>query len=385
MLRITSGATLTESGWSSADVLISGAGVIAGESCASSATLDASGLLVLPGIVDIHGDAFERQIMPRPGVIFDLRTALLETDRQLAANGVTTAYHGVTCSWEPGLRSIETSRSFLRALTDLRRDLKVDTRFHLRHETFNLEAEAEVRAWLEAGLVHALAFNDHMRGILRGGGVKASKIAGMVERSGLGRDDFLSLVERVAGRESDVPASIVRLAGVARACGVPLLSHDDRNLEDRAFYRGQGCRISEFPMSEEVAAEARSAGEATVFGAPNVLRGGSHIGCPGAEDMASRGLCSILASDYYYPSLLAAPFLLAAGGACEMAQAWDMVSRNPARALGLDDRGVIASGKRADLILVESAVDGPKLVASIIGGEIAVISDCSRLGLRRAA
>ncbi len=85
---------------------------------------DATGLLVLPGIVDIHGDAFERQLQPRPGVDFPADIALADTESQLLANGITTAFHGVTLSWEPGLRSLtawrETSRRPGRAAMDLR-------------------------------------------------------------------------------------------------------------------------------------------------------------------------------------------------------------------------------------------------------------------------
>src|SRR6202022_3469112 len=97
--------------------------------------IDASGLLVLPGIVDIHGDAFERQMMPRPGVGFPLDVALLESDRQVLANGITTVFHSVTCSWEPGLRGPENARAIIAALDHLRPLLGADTRFHLRHET----------------------------------------------------------------------------------------------------------------------------------------------------------------------------------------------------------------------------------------------------------
>jgi alpha-D-ribose 1-methylphosphonate 5-triphosphate diphosphatase len=88
---------------------------------------DAGGYLVLPGIVDLHGDAFERQLMPRPGVHFAPVSALPETDRQLLANGITTAYHGVTLSWEPGLRSIEAAREFRAALSAARSRLGADT------------------------------------------------------------------------------------------------------------------------------------------------------------------------------------------------------------------------------------------------------------------
>jgi len=189
----------------------------------------------------------------------------------------------------------------------------------------------------------------------------------------------MALIERVMANESHVSESIARLAAAARAQGIPLLSHDDRHLEDLAAYSALGCEISEFPMQEKVAAAAIAAGGMTVFGAPNVLRGGSHIGCPSAAEMAQKGLCSILASDYYYPAILQAPFMLAERGLCTLAQAWALVSSNPARALGLNDRGSLAPGKRADIVLIEADQGEARLVATICGGELAWLGDARRL------
>ena len=377
MLTISSGLALTPSGWRQGDIYIRN-GVLA-EEPGRSDRLDAQGLLVLPGMVDIHGDAFERQIMPRPGVNFDLGVAMRETDRQLVANGITTALHGVTNSWEPGLRSIENARALVLLLADLRGRTACDMRLHLRHETFNLNAEEETLRWIADGLVDALAFNDHMRGIVLGTTIKASKMQGMVERSGLAKSEFMALVEATLLREPEIPASVERLAAAAGRKGVPLLSHDDRDIADRRAYRALGCAISEFPMTEEVASEALSHREANVFGAPNVLRGGSHTGCPAAADMARKGLCSILASDYFYPALLEAPFRLAFEKITPLHEAWAMVSENPARALGLADRGVIAPGKRGDLVLVEDCAGAPRLVATIVAGEIVWASDWKRV------
>ena len=113
--------------------------------------IDASGLKVLPGIVDLHGDAFERQMMPRPGVDFPVDVALVDSDRQAVANGITTVFHATTWSWEPGLRSADNARDLLEAIEELRPQLAADTRFHLRHETYNLDAEAEIIQWLSDG------------------------------------------------------------------------------------------------------------------------------------------------------------------------------------------------------------------------------------------
>jgi alpha-D-ribose 1-methylphosphonate 5-triphosphate diphosphatase len=384
MLSINGGSALLGTSWAPCQLNIE-EGVIQEQRAPTSAALeiDATGLLALPGVIDIHGDAFERSIMPRPGVCFDLHTALRDVDNQLVSNGVTTAFHGITCSWEPGLRSLANTVSMLDALNEQKVRFRCDMRVHLRHEVFNLEAEPSILEWLAMGRIQALAFNDHMRGIVLSAGAKSKKIKQMAERAGLADQDFMVLIEQVMANEGHVSDSIARLAAAARKHGVPLLSHDDRDLMDRETYRALGCEISEFPMQEEVATAAIAAGEMTVFGAPNVLRGGSHIGCPSAAEMAQKGLCSILASDYYYPAILQAPFMLAQRGLCSLAQAWALVSSNPARAMGLSDRGSLEPGKRADLVLVESNQGEARLVATICGGELAWLGEPGRLRASR--
>ena len=234
MLEITSGKVLTPYGWRFESLAIANGLIV--QDAARAARLNAAGLMVLPGMIDIHGDAFERQIMPRPNVAFDLGLALRDTDRQLVANGITTAYHGVTSSWETGLRRIENARALAYMISDLRGRTACDMRFHLRHEAFNLAGEEETLRWIDEGLVDAMAFNDHMRGIVLGKPIKASKLRDMVARSGLTEIEFMALIERTLARETDVPSSLKRLAESARRKGIPLLSHDDRHAEDHAFF-----------------------------------------------------------------------------------------------------------------------------------------------------
>lgn len=341
-------------------------------------TIHAAGCLVLPGIVDSHGDAFERHIMPRPGVSFDLDLALRDADRALLASGITTAFHGVTWSWEPGLRGAENARRLVERIAALQPELGADTRFHMRHETFNLDAEEEIARWLEQGHIGVLAFNDHMEGTLKSQN-RPDKIGKMVERTGLSHADFLALVERVYARSGEVPGSVARLAEAARRAGVPIMSHDDATPAMRRSYRELGVTLAEFPINVETAQEAASAGEAIVFGAPNVVRGGSHTGWTSAEEMVRAGLCTILASDYYYPALPLAPFLLADRGAATFPAAWKLVSENPAMALGLTDRGCIAPGLRADLVIVRPEPT-PRVVATIAAGRLVHLADPSLLG-----
>lgn len=345
----------------------------------SARTLDGTGLLLLPGIVDIHGDAFERVIMPRPGVDVSLDVALMESDRQVIANGITTVFHGVTCSWEPGLRGTENARVLLQRIEQLRPQLAAHTEFHLRYETFNLAAETEVCEWITAGRIGAVAFNDHLP-TADSVAKRPGKIAQMAERAGIGHADFLALVERLRARGDEVPDSIARVAKHATMHGVALLSHDDSSPEQRQSYRRLGCRVCEFPMSIETAVDAAGAGDHIVLGAPNVMRGRSHLGWVDARAMVARGLCSVLASDYYYPAPLIAGFRLVATGALPLEAAWPLVSRNPAHAVGLLDRGSIERGKCADLILVDTTSHShPRVIAVLVAGRIVYLVEPDRI------
>ena len=349
----------------------SDAGIITGigKDATAERTIDAAGLLVLPGIVDIHGDAFERQMMPRPRVGFPLDVALIESDQQAIANGITTVFHGVTWSWEPGLRGSENARAILAGIEELRparrrhalspaaRDLQ--SRGRARDHRM-ARGPQDRRHRLQRPHVghHRDARHEH-------------KFAPMVERSGLTRDEFLAVVERTKRRADEVPASIERLAAVANANGIPLLSHDDTSPEQRRWYRSLGCNLAEFPTTVETAEDAAAQGDDIVLGAPNVVRGGSHTGWIDATEMIERGLCSVLASDYYYPAPLLAAFALVSRGVLPLEQAWPLVSRTPAAAVQLTDRGEIAPDRRADLIIVDAPLgEQPRIVATIVAGRI---------------
>jgi alpha-D-ribose 1-methylphosphonate 5-triphosphate diphosphatase len=380
MLVIKGSDVLLESGFEHCDIGVSraqtGAGVHLDPPAGSARTvLDAAGLLALPGAIDIHGDAFERQIMPRPNVRFDMNIALRDTDRQLAANGVTTAFHGLTWSWEPGFRGAESARIFVGAVESVRPHCLVDHRIHLRQETFNLDAEDEIITWLQHGKIDMLAFNDHLTGTIKVRH-RPEKIGDMMRRTGLSEEAFLALVDQCASREHEVAGSIRRLTIAAKAADVPTLSHDDLDIESRTRLREIGIGIAEFPVTNEVAQAASLAGDEIVFGAPNVLRGGSHTNCPSAAEMVRAGWCTILASDYYYPALAQAPFVLEAQSGIPLATGWGLVSANPARAAGLGDRGTIANGARGDIVLMRrNGAGSAEVVATICDGEIVFLSD----------
>jgi alpha-D-ribose 1-methylphosphonate 5-triphosphate diphosphatase len=370
-LRITGGQVLLPSdGLQSIDLSISNARIDRLDAApADGKRLDASGLLVLPGIVDIHGDAFERQVQPRPGVDFPVDIALADTEAQLLANGITTAFHGITLSWEPGLRSVTQWRKLLDGLDA--RKWTCDMRVHLRWEAYNLDALETALADIEAGRVHLVAFNDHTPAIMK---KTADPVAGAKysDRAGMTLAEFRALTERIAERAPHVPAALERIGAAARAAGVALASHDDATIETRQEFRGRGARICEFPMAEEVGQYARDEGDWVVMGCPNVVRGGSHLGWASAARLAEAGICNVLSSDYFYPAMLRAAMILAGRGVLDLPRAWALISANPAAAGGLTDRGVIAEGKRADLVLVDPAQ--PRVVATIVGGRLAHVT-----------
>ena len=318
-------------------------GVIAERPDASARRFDAAGLILAPGICDVHGDGFERNLSPRPGVQFDIDTALIETDRQLITNGITTAYLALTISWEPGLRGIAMARAVIAALARLRPQLSADIRVQLRWEVFALEAVDEIEAWLRLEPRPVIAFNDHLTGMLRG------------ERMVLKLDEY-------AGR-----------------AGVACFAHDEADAEMRRQNRALGITVSEFPLTKSAAAEAISAGEPTVLGAPNILRGGSHIGAIDAAPAVVDGLCSALASDYFYPAQLRAMSRLGAERDIGLSDAWPLIAENPARMAGLTDRGSLAPGQRADVIALSRTGESLGVEAVFVAGRPVYLREASRV------
>lgn len=353
--------------------------------------IDARGLILAPALIDVHGDAFERQLMPRPGVFFPIEAAVLDTDRQLATNGIATAYHAITLGWEPGLREVTRGRDLMQTMRDLAPRLLVENRVQLRWETFAFEALETIEWALDGPLLPSVAFNDHTSMTMRAYDVPIQyrafefspdftvaeldddrmrkRTSSKAHRSGISEDDYIALLGEVWNRRNDVPGTIEKVAEMARAKGAPMLSHDDTRAETRAWFRDRGAHVAEFPMVMEAAEAARANGDTIIFGAPNAARGGSHIGSLGAGDMVEAGMCDALASDYFYPAMLAAVARLDADRRADRLKLWSLVSSGPARAMNLSDRGKIAVGTRADLVLVDWP-DGhpPAIFGTWVGG-----------------
>ncbi|MEM7021716.1 MAG: alpha-D-ribose 1-methylphosphonate 5-triphosphate diphosphatase [Pseudomonadota bacterium] len=367
---LTGGQVLTPGGAvETADVHIAD-GRIVEAPAADSARIDCRGYCVLPGIVDVHGDAFEVELHPRPGVDIAFPIAMGSVDRQLLANGITTAFHGLTVSFEPGARSVSAAHHFMEGLKALRPRLSADHRVQLRWEVFAHEAVGDIDQWLRQDPAPAIAFNDHTTEALETMGTgNHERLARWARRAGVTLEQYLADIEDVSRRAPDVPAKIREVAALAREHGAVMLSHDEASCEQRAVNRGLGMRVCEFPLTAAVATDAVGRGEHVVMGGPNVINGGSHKGHMSAEDAVRHGQCTILASDYYYPSLLHAAERFVGRGVRSLGQAWNLISRNPAAAMGLEDRGVIEIGRRADLAVIDCTSPW-RLVHTIAAGTV---------------
>ena len=372
-------------------------GIIVERPITNSKLIDGRGLLLAPALIDIHGDAFERSYMPRPNVFFPITTALIDIDRQLALNGITTAFHALTLSWEPGLRSLENGKNFIENLLQLEQQMRIDHKVQLRWETFAEHAVSFIKGIIKKRPDYTLAFNDHTSMKMRAFDVNIKdrefehspdfRVASLsdarmkerneanAKRSGLSTEEYILKLESVWNTKDQVMKNIESLSIEGRKWGIAMLSHDDTKIETRDFYNNLGISICEFPMTHEVASHARKNNAHIVFGAPNVLRGGSHIGSPSAADMIEMGLCDILASDYAYSSMLSALKKLESERNMSLTEIWKQVSLNPAKTLNLHDRGEISKGKRADLVLLDwFKPQAPEVILTMSAGRIAYLN-----------
>lgn len=334
--------------------------------------VDLEGFVLLPGIVDLHGDGFERHLAPRRGALRSMADGLRALDAELAATGITTAVLAQFWSWEGGLRAPEFARALAAALRDMAPVLRTQMRMQLRLETHLVDDYAEVQAFLRAEGIGYVVFNDHLPHRRLAEGRRPPRLTGQALKSGRNPEAHLALMQGLHARRAEVPARLAELAAALRAEGVLLGSHDDRSAAARAQARALGATIAEFPETAEAARAARAADEPVILGAPNVMRGASHAGNASARDLIAEGLCDALVSDYHYPSVRAAALLLAGGTGPELAQAWRMVSTRPAEILGLRDRGRLVAGARADLTVLEAATG--QVAASFAGGTVSFLA-----------
>ncbi len=328
--------------------------------------IDAADLWILPGLVDLHGDGFERHVAPRRGLILDLAPAMGAIEQELAGSGITTAWLAQFWSWEGGMRGPEFAARMAEAVTGQRGRTALDLRLQLRFETHMVEdGDAMLDLVREHGIDY-LAFNDHLAHDRLSAGKPPPRLQGGALKARRSPEAHLKIMQACEANAPRVPAFLKDLS--ARLGDVVIASHDEPDGDARRAFRALGSPISEFPLSFEAAREAKDAGEAVVMGAPNVVRGGSHKSKGlSASDFVAEGLVDALASDYHYPSLAQAAFALTDRRILPMEEAWALVSTRPAAVMGLTDRGGIADGQRADFIVLDPKTR--RVEATFAGGQ----------------
>jgi alpha-D-ribose 1-methylphosphonate 5-triphosphate diphosphatase len=365
-LRLTGALCLVDSTLDDADLGVSGGTFVEPQN--GMLELDLSGYWLLPGIVDLHGDGFERHIRPRPSAPFDKRAALQAADTELASQGVTTAWFAQSWSWEGGARSPDEAVALLDARRQIAHRLGTDIRIQLRFETHMPDDHAALMAAVRDYHLDYIVFNNHLPEALEMAEHKPDRFAIWAGMNGRAPEELLAIVREAHATDPAIPAFLTALAADLRKEGVTLGSHDDPDAATRAFFRGIGAKVCEFPTSMAAARSARDAGEPVLMGAPNVVRGGSQSGNIAAMDLVEDGLCDALISDYYIPALAQAAWTIADARALSFAHAWEMISTAPARIMGLSDRGQLRPDQRADLVVMNP--NTRRIEATIAGGRI---------------
>lgn len=331
-----------------------------------------SGYLVLPGIIDLHGDAFERHLAPRPSAPFPLASALAATDRDAACHGVTTAYLAQGWSWEGGQRSPEQAIAMMEALAAYAPRKLTDLRLQLRAENHLVDHGAALIEAVRLYRIGYVVFNDHLAKALEKRRNAPADFALWARKVDQRPEDLLSRIERAAARGREVPRHLCALAEAFDEIGVVYGSHDDPDGETRDRYSMIGARVAEFPLSRRAAAAAKAMMSPVIMGAPNVVRQGSQSGNVSACDLIAEGLCDALVSDYHYPALAMAAWNLVDRGLTSLPRAWAMISAAPAEILRLPDRGRLDPGLRADLVVVNA--ETRVIEATICGGRLTYLA-----------
>ncbi|MGY6273403.1 alpha-D-ribose 1-methylphosphonate 5-triphosphate diphosphatase [Achromobacter denitrificans] len=324
--------------------------------------IDLEGQTLLPGLIDLHCDAIEKEAEPRSRVLFPLDFAVAQVDRRNAAAGITTPYHALSfANSEWGVRNNETAAEVVRAVRAFRRHSLVDNRVHCRYEVTDATSVDVLRALMDEGAVDLLSVMDHSPGQ---GQFKTleSYLQYMMGNHAMSRGEAEEAAQAKTRAKDGAVARVEALLSHAQGLGIPTASHDDDSIHRIATMRNLGVAMSEFPITLDTARAAVSCGLPTILGAPNVLRGQSQSGSMRAIDAVRAGVASCLCSDYQPSTLIAAAFAVAAQTDLTLPQAAALVTLNPAQACGLADRGRIAPGLRADLVAV-ARVGGQPLIS----------------------
>ncbi|HXJ79640.1 MAG TPA: alpha-D-ribose 1-methylphosphonate 5-triphosphate diphosphatase [Candidatus Methylomirabilis sp.] len=324
--------------------------------------VDLDGDYLLPGIVELHTDVLERHAIPRPGAEWPRVAAVVGYDSQLIGAGITTVLDSLAIGYlfdtaqrprnpRPLVEAIRAAQA-----ADL---LRADHYLHMRCEVSTELVVDDFTPFADDPLVRLVSLMDHSPGQRQYVSVETYRQFNQA-RYGLSDTQVDELVRtRIEARGRYAERHREAITALCRKHGLPMASHDDALVTHVEDAVRAGASIAEFPTTLEAARTARDYGLAVLAGAPNLVRGGSHSGNISVAQLAAHRLLDILSSDYVPVSALHGAFILHLHHGMSLADAVATISLTPARRVGLDDRGEIAVGKRADLVRVRLAGDLP--------------------------
>ncbi len=352
------------------------------EKDSESRVIDLNGKFVMPGMIDIHSDMIEAYIQPRSTAVMEFEMGLREAERVLASCGITTMFHSISMyregTWDvKEIRQAPQVRKLAALIGRYRHEKRLTRhRYHLRYEIDNLACYDDVMEMMEEGLVDLLSFMDHSPGQGQYKNLEIYRKHQPDEGKNLTDQEFADLVRREKEKERVSFEGLKKLSDCAGRLGISVASHDDDTVEKLKVNRELGVRISEFPITLEVAKAARQEGFMTVVGAPNILLGGSHSGNLSALEAIRQEAADVLVSDYYPQALLHAVFQLYKKEGFPLWEAARYVTLNPAKAVGMDgETGSLEPGKLADLLIVDGGGGMPLLEQVYVAGQ--KVFECS--------
>lgn len=336
------------------------AAIGAGRSMLPSAQ-DLEGDHLVPGLIEVHTDNVERHLVPRPGVRWPTMPGILAHDADIINAGITTVLDAVACGSDYGKEyRRDICEAAVAGITEAHRAgyLRADHLLHLRCEIAAEDMADTFARCIDSDMVKLVSIMDHTPGARQF--TDLTKFAEYYKgKHGVNDDQLADMIEKRKEIQARFgPRHRDQVVSGAHERGITLASHDDATVEHVEEAVGLGVTISEFPTTVEAAQAAHRHGLATIMGAPNMVRGQSHSGNVPARELAQRGLLDVFSSDYVPVSLMQAAWLLHEQCAYTLPQAFKVVSGNPARLLGLQDRGSLAQGKRADVVRVRHTPHG---------------------------
>jgi len=330
-----------------------------GEGAPPERAISIAGDTLIPGLVELHTDHLECHIQPRPKVAWNTLAAVLSYDAQIAASGITTVYDCLRVgvgrdNQDPGSKAVQAVAATLGSAA-ASGYLRSEHHTHLRCEVCSPDVIDAAKDFISKLPVDLMSLMDHTPGQRQYRDLEALRIyyRGKTQMSEQEIEHFFAERHEMAA-EFAVPHRRL-LVALSKEHGITLASHDDTTPEHVSESLGDGVAIAEFPTTQEAAQASHEGGIAVMMGAPNLVRGGSHAGNVAAEELARSGTLDIFSSDYVPSSLVIAAFQLPnIIPGSSLPEAIAMVTRTPAEAVGMRDRGVIAEGHRADLVRIHA-------------------------------